>query len=289
MSKKILVLGGTGLLGYYAAKNLQHAGFPVRILARNLEKAQGMFDDSFEIVEGNANAVGDVRNALDGCYSALVSLSETGDLEGTRNVAEFAKEAGLEHLAYVSGATVAEKHSWFPLVANKLKAEAAVKNSGLPYTIFCPSWFFEMTFNFIRRKVILGKHPRPYHWLSADDFGRMVAVAYQKEEAHNKHFYMMGPEPLLMHDVLPRICARLYPDITSFRQVPLWMAKLIARATGNTRMLEGSRLMAYFDKIGIEVVGDPAEANAILGAPETTLDQWIAIQEADQVKSPWRP
>jgi hypothetical protein len=133
--------------------------------------------------------------------------------------------------------------------------------------------------------VILGKHPRPYHWLAADDFGRMVAVAYQKEEAQNKRFTIMGPEALLMEDVLNRVAARLYPEVTSFRHVPLWMAKLIARATGNARMLAGSQLMAYFHKIGIEAVGDPAEANAILGAPSTTLDQWLDIQEAKRGKA----
>jgi hypothetical protein len=60
------------------------------------------------------------------------------------------------------------------------------------------------------------------------------------------------------------------------------MAKLIARATGNARMLAGSQLMGYFAKIGVEAVGDPAEANAILGAPSTTLDQWLTMQEANR-------
>jgi uncharacterized protein YbjT (DUF2867 family) len=282
MSRRILILGGTGLLGRHAANNLQQEGFSVRILARNLQKAQGMYDDSFEIVQGNANNSDDVRKALEGCYGAHISLSEIGDLAGTRNVVEAAKETGLAHITYVSGATVHEAHGWFPLVADKLQAEAAVLGAGVPYTIFCPTWFFEMTFNFIERAVIFGKHSRPYHWLAADDFGRMVAVAYQKEVAYNKRFCIMGPEALLMEDVLKRICARLYPHVTSFRHVPLWMAKLIARATGNSRMLAGSQLMGYFAKIGVEAVGDPTEANAILGAPSTTLDQWLTMQEANR-------
>jgi hypothetical protein len=31
--------------------------------------------------------------------------------------------------------------------------------------------------------------------------------------------------------------------------------------------------MAYFDKVG--ELGDPTEANQLLGAPTTTLDAWI--------------
>jgi hypothetical protein len=34
-----------------------------------------------------------------------------------------------------------------------------------------------------------------------------------------------------------------------------------------------AEMMAYFEKVGEP--GDPAEANQLLGAPETTLDQWI--------------
>lgn len=282
MSKKILVLGGTGLLGYHAASNLHQAGFSVRVLARNLEKAQGMFDDAYEIVQGDANDADVVRKSLEGCYGAHISLSEVNDLTGTRNVATAAKYVGLAHITYVSGATVCEAHDWFPVVADKLQAEAAIKATGIPYTIFCPSWFFEMTFNFLNRGVMIGKHPRPYHWLASDDFGRGVAVAYQKEAARNKRFTIMGPEPLLMEDVLNRVAARLYPEVTSLRKVPIWMAKLMARATGNARMLAGSQLMGYFHKIGIEAAGDPAEANAILGAPTTTLDQWLDIQDAER-------
>jgi hypothetical protein len=32
-------------------------------------------------------------------------------------------------------------------------------------------------------------------------------------------------------------------------------------------------MMAYFDKAG--ELGDPTEANQILGAPKTTLDAWM--------------
>jgi hypothetical protein len=36
--------------------------------------------------------------------------------------------------------------------------------------------------------------------------------------------------------------------------------------------------MAYFDKVG--EMGDPTEANQLLGAPETTLDEWIEKRKA---------
>ena len=50
---KILILGGTGLLGAPVARRLQADGFEVRLLARDREKARAMFDESFEIVAGD--------------------------------------------------------------------------------------------------------------------------------------------------------------------------------------------------------------------------------------------
>jgi uncharacterized protein YbjT (DUF2867 family) len=284
MAKTILILGGTGLLGSYAARHLQQAGFSVRILARNVEKAQRMFDDAFEIVPGDANNTAAVRTALEGCYGAHISLSEAGDLQGTRHVTVYASELGLEHITYVSGVTVDESRRWFPMIADKLQAEAAVRDTGLPYTIFCPTWFFEVAHNnFIQetRAIRIGKHATPYHWLAAADFGRMVAQAYQTEAAQNKRLYILGPEALMFDDVLKHICARLYPQITSVKPIPVWLAKLIARVTGNAHMLAGSHQMAYYDKIEVESLADPTEANALLGAPTTTLDMWLDTQTAN--------
>ena len=50
---KILILGGTGLLGAPVARRLQSDGFDVRLLARDREKARAMFDEPFEIVAGD--------------------------------------------------------------------------------------------------------------------------------------------------------------------------------------------------------------------------------------------
>jgi predicted membrane GTPase involved in stress response len=47
-----------------------------------------------------------------------------------------------------------------------------------------------------------------------------------------------------------------------------------AKSTGNQMLGYFAELMAYFEKVG--EMGDPAEANQLLGAPATTLDDWLA-------------
>jgi hypothetical protein len=51
------------------------------------------------------------------------------------------------------------------------------------------------------------------------------------------------------------------------------MLRLIARLTRNRRMQNGIEMVSYLEKVGER--GDPTEANAILGAPEITLERWL--------------
>ncbi len=55
MEKKnlILVVGATGGVGQLTVAKLINKGFPVRIVTRNPEKAQKLFDNQVEIIEGD--------------------------------------------------------------------------------------------------------------------------------------------------------------------------------------------------------------------------------------------
>jgi hypothetical protein len=106
----------------------------------------------------------------------------------------------------------------------------------------------------------------------------MVSTAYQKEEAADKRFFVHGPQALTMKQALERYCQVFYPDGKPVSVMPVWLAKVIGTLTRNDMLKFASRLMAYFDQVG--ELGDPAEADRILGAPTTTLDEWIAGQQA---------
>jgi hypothetical protein len=102
----------------------------------------------------------------------------------------------------------------------------------------------------------------------------MVSTAYQREEAADRRFFVHGPQALTMKQALERYCQAFYPDGKPVSVMPIWLAKVMGTLTRNDALKFAGRLMAYFDKVG--ELGDPAEANRILGAPTTTLDDWIA-------------
>jgi uncharacterized protein YbjT (DUF2867 family) len=165
------------------------------------------------------------------------------------------------------------------MTAQKLAAEAAVRQCGVPYTIFCPTWPMEQLPRFVvnGRATLVGETQIPWHWFAADDFGRMVANAYQTETAVGKRLYVHGPEPITMKVALERYCRAFHPEIKEVVVMPVEAARSMADATGSAMLKFFAELMAYFEKVGEP--GDPAEANRILGAPSVTLDDWIEQQK----------
>lgn len=275
MERRILILGGTGLLGQPVARRLQADGFVVRVLSRDAEKARRTFDDSIEVVAGDAGDLATLKPAFEGCWAVHVSID--GPLEPlvAQAAASFARELGFSRITYVSGSTVDERNRWFPMVEGKLRAERAVEASGVAWTVFRPTWPFETIARFFRqgRAIMIGKHPTPYHWFAAADFARMVSAAYGTDAAAGKRLYVHGPDAIAMRDAIERYRAALHPEIASVSTMPTWLGRLIGTVTRNPMLKFASELMAYFDRVGEP--GDPTEANRLLGAPRTTMDQWL--------------
>lgn len=279
MAQRVLVIGATGLLGEPVARGLQAAGFGVRVMSRDAGRARAKFPEPFEVVAGDALKVADVEKALTGCDAVHVSIDHDREEECTAQVVEAARVQGLQRITYISGTTVCEENRWFPLVDRKLKSEEAIRGSTLDYTIFRPGWFMEMLARFVRdsRVIVFGKPRRRWHFVALQDFARMVVEGYRSPKAVNKRFYVHGPQALTVLEALQSYCRALHPQIKNFRGTPYWLLRLIARLSGNAEMRIGIDMVAYLERVGER--GDASEANAILGAPQVTLDQWLQMQE----------
>lgn len=283
MEPGICVLGGTGLLGIPVVRRLRSDGFRVRVLTRGPEEARRVLDPSIEIAAGDATDPTVLRSALEGCHGVHISIAGPAERPAAEAVAALAPDVGLDRVGYVSGSTVDEKNRWFPMIDAKLRAEQAVAGCGVPWTIFRPTWPFETLARFVRdgRATVMGRNPTAYHWFAAADFARMVSTAYQLDEAAGKVFYIHGPEAMPIHGAVDRYREALHPEIAATTTLPIWMARVLATATRNRQLRFASELMAYFGRVGEP--GDPAEANRLLGAPITTMDEWLAAEPGRRV------
>jgi len=265
-------------MGRPVVEALVAAGHAVRALARNVEKARGVRGPEVEVVEGDSTNPSRIRTALGGCDAVHVSLPTESELVAVNHIVELAREGsaqGLARISYVSGTSVREENRWFPLVDVKMRAEEALRRSGVAHAVFCPTWVMEVLPNFVRpdRAVVIeGKSPPGFHFFAAADFGRMVARSYRDDRCIGKRLFIHGPGSITLPEAIRRFREARFPEVKLLRMRP-WQARLVAKLTRNASLGAVARLIAYFDTT--EEHGDPSEANDLLGRPETTLDQWI--------------
>jgi len=289
MTKRILILGGTGLFGKPTAYQLKADGFQVRILARDVEKARKIFTDGYEIMPGDVTDLASLEKAMTGCDGVHISVGGPVDQLSAENVVALAPKLGVKRITYISGASVAEENRWFPMVAQKLAAEKAIRNCRVAYTIFCPTWPMEQIVRFAQdgKPSLIGKQPLPVHFFAAQDLAGMISKSYQLAEVQNKRFYVYGPEAMTIKTALERYCAKCHPEVKKIAVMPIGLVKLLGILTGNETLKFAAGLMGYFDKTPES--GDPKEANQILGVPGTTLDAWMESLKSKGKKEKWIP
>lgn len=280
----ILVVGATGMLGEPVARRLQAAGHCVRVLSRSAERARQRFGEGFEIVQGDVEDTASLDAALHGCQVVHINLQGglDPDLErrGAENIAGLAHRHRIQRITYLSGASVCPENCWYAGTRAKYQAEKAIIASGAAFTIFRAHYFMESLHNFIHggRALLIGRHPHPYPFVAADDYVRMVAGAMAMPEAADKTLYVCGPQTITMRQALETFCRIAHPE-ARLMYLPLPVAGLIARL-GNRKELQAALpFFRYCQKAEVLLSGSPDEANRLLGAPETTLEDWSQKQK----------
>jgi uncharacterized protein YbjT (DUF2867 family) len=190
--KVIVVTGATGLQGGAVSRHLLEDGWQVRGLTRNAasERARALAALGAEVVQGDMTEVASLRPVFEGAYgiysvqNPFIGGPEAEVRQG-KNVAEVAREIGVEHLVYGSAGT-GEKGTGIPSWETKLQVEDRMKALGLPLTVLRPMAFTELmthkkffpaasTWHVMPR--LMGS-TRGVGWLCTDDLGVIVARAF---------------------------------------------------------------------------------------------------------------
>ncbi len=279
-NKRILVIGGSGMIGAPIALALMASGNPVRFIARDTLKVISIFGPEIDAVPGDVTERNTLHPAMRGCHGVLVAIQGQGaresyfqvEAEGVANVAEAAVETGVERIVLISGATTGpDRQEYFERA--KYLGEESLLEGEVAATILRPTWLFETLSLMIRSNtaMIPGKQPLPRRFLAVSDLARMAVAAFSNPEAAGKRLTVFGPEPLTFDEVITRFSEKLYPN-ARIVHIPFMLMRLICRFKGQEFRFFYD-LMKYFEVTPDE--GDPAEANRLLGAPTVTLDKWI--------------
>ncbi len=135
MMNKVLVTGGTGVLGRALVPRLAAAGFQVRIMSRRSPEPGEA--DGFEWAradlesgEGLAAAVADLQAIV---HAATSPVKRKVDLGGTKRLLEASQGAGVEHFVYISIVGIDKIN--FSYYRTKLAAERLIQAGSVPWTI----------------------------------------------------------------------------------------------------------------------------------------------------------
>jgi len=226
---RIVVTGGTGFIGREIVDRLLEGGGDEVVVTSREPGRSDPWRGSAEIVQafaGDPTSLGKAFAHADVVVQAIqfpnhpVENAAKGrtylevDAKGTQVAVAMAKRMGVRRFVYLSGAGAGQgrQESWFRA---KDQAEAAIRESGLEYSLLRPSWIYGPRDRSMNRFVffcrylpvvpVIGDGRTPVYPIYVKDVARCAAEAVKREDAKDTALDLGGPERLTMDQILHAI------------------------------------------------------------------------------------
>ena len=287
----ILVVGGTGFVGTKVVHALRAAELPVRALARRPEKQDQLRSWGCEVVQGDMTDSESLKRAVEGCTTvvhlvALPPFADAGAIErvmvqGTRDLVEASKEAGVTRLVLQSALGTEEGRGVAPYYDAKWEEEQAVKYSGIEHVIFRPSFIFGRDGGLLVQQIkvvrfspvvpVLSRHRMQPVWV--EDVAALFAAAVSSGEAPNRTFDVGGPDRPTWAELHERIRKILGKRRFAF-QMPPGLLKAGATIGQILPPFHGARAAVEMLDLG-DNVGDIGPVTETYGVRPIGVDEQI--------------
>lgn len=245
-SSLILVTGATGYIASRLIPRLIDRGHRVRALARDPRRLDGRaWAASTELVAGDVMSPSTLRLALEGVHTAyyLIHNMSSGrgyterELDGARNFARAAEEAGVQHIIYLGGLADPEQHI-APHMRSRIETGVVLREGRVPVTEFragviagSGSISFEMIrfmtelFPIIPGPLWLKNKSQPIAVQNVVDY---LLAALDNLDGHGQVFEIGGPEVAAYGDLMLRYARQrgLKRRLMLLPHVPVWFMAL---------------------------------------------------------------
>jgi uncharacterized protein YbjT (DUF2867 family) len=219
---KILVTGGSGVIGEGAIPELIARGHSVRLLSRHADDDAKQWK-GVEPFSGNVADSASLHGAADGCDAILhiagiveekppEATFETINVGGTRNILDEAKRAQVRRFVYVSSLGADTGTSDYH--KSKLAAEKLVEQSGLDWTIVRPGSVYgpgDEVISLILKMVralpavpVVDSGEQEFQPIWHEDLAKVLAAAVEHSDLSSQILDAAGPEITSMNDLLRR-------------------------------------------------------------------------------------
>lgn len=300
---KVLVAGGSGLVGKAAIDHLVLNGHTVRLLSRHASNDVRGWAEGVEPFDGDLADPDTLLGAADGCGAVLHSAGIVAEhppevtfqevnVEGTRNLVREAARAGVGRFVYVSSLGADRGTSEYH--QSKKAAEGVVRSEFpgewlvvRPGNVYGPGdEVVSLLLKMVRTLPVLpviGMGDQPFQPVWADDLGQALAKSVEKTTAGKQVLEIAGPDVTTVNDLLD-----LMQEITDRTPVRIPIPEFLARMGTQAAEIVGIEVPVSEDQITMLVEENmipPGGVNAlteVFGVTPTPLRQGL-VQLADDI------
>jgi NADH dehydrogenase len=227
-------------------------GHDVRLLARKPQEAdvRELEREGAEAFQGDMTDAASLRRAVAGVEAVvhLVAIRQGRPeqferimIQGTRDLLDASKEAGVRRFVLMSALGTSEQtKALVPYFRAKWEMERDVKQAGIPYVIFRPSFVFGPgggilpTFVRLARLTpvtpITGSGSQRIQPIWVDEVGEFFARAVTEEAATGRTFDLGGPDAVSWNEFWERLKRTLGVRRPSVH-MPMWFMRANATVT----------------------------------------------------------
>ena len=238
----ILVIGGTGTLGRQIVKQALDEGYEVKCLVRDFRRSNFLNDWGAELIYGHLSIPSTLPLALKGVKIVIDSAtirstsnytSETIDWKGKLALLEASKLIGIKKIIYFSLLN-ASKNPSIPLMDLKIRMEKELEKSGLNYTIFQCSGFFQGLISQYALPVLenetiwLPGDSTPVAYLDTQDAAKAIVQTLNNSGYDRKKVSLIGEKFWTPKEII-QLCERLSGKTANISYIPIVAFSVLRR------------------------------------------------------------
>lgn len=241
----LLIIGGTGTLGRQVVLQALTKGYQVRCLVRNFRKASFLKEWGAELVYGDLTRPETIPPCFKGITAVIdASTSRADELDSLKKVdwdgklrlIEAAKIANVQRFIFFSAQNV-EQFKNIPLMKVKNGIEIKLKESGIPYTIFRLTGFYQglieqYAIPILENLPIWVTNENTYiSYMDTQDIAKFCLRSLQIPQTTNQIFFLSGSRGWVSSEII-NLCEQLAGQQAKVQRVPLFLLKLISQFFG---------------------------------------------------------
>ena len=241
----LLIIGGTGTLGRQVVLQALTKGYPVRCMVRNFRKANFLKEWGVELVYGDLARPETIPPCLKGITAVIdASTSRASELDSLKKVdwdgklslIESAKAANIKRFIFFSTQNV-EQFENIPLMKLKYGIETKLKKSGIPYTIFRLTGFYQGLIEQYAIPILenlpvwVTNENTNIAYMDTQDIARFCLRSLQIPQTANETFFLSGVKGWASSEIIS-LCEQLAGQEAKVQRVPLFALKLVSGLFG---------------------------------------------------------